>query len=173
MWRPGAWRKLNVVAVLAAAALGLSCNAGLDSGGVTGPTPMSELPGLDEAGTFEASSHATSLVCHKGRDLLVAPSAVAAHLAHGDTEGPCEAACPCYTAEEVAASAAACSDPVTLCIQGNGSYLCEIQCPGESYDYFLAANSCEGQGGSSSIDATQFQACFDILRTECPSFNAL
>lgn len=29
-------------------------------------------------------------ICHKGRTLKVAKSAVRAHLAHGDTMGPCE-----------------------------------------------------------------------------------
>jgi hypothetical protein len=172
MWRPGAWRKLKAVSIVATAVLGLSCHAGLDDGGVTGPTSMTDFATLDEAGSFEASSHATSLVCHKGRDLLVAPSAVAAHLAHGDTEGPCQAACPCYTAEQVAASAA-CPNPVTLCFQSNGEYLCEIQCATETYDYFLSPDSCEGPQVSSSIDSTQFQACFDVLRTECPAFDSL
>lgn len=174
MRRPGASRIFNTVVVVAATALGLSCHGGLESHGVTGPTSALDLTGLEDAGTFEASGNeARVLVCHKGRDLLVAPSAVPAHLAHGDTQGSCQAAaCPCFTADQVAA-AAACPGAATLCFQSGGQYLCEIQCPTATYDYFLAPDHCDGPQLSSPIDDGQFQACFDVLRSECPSFVAL
>jgi hypothetical protein len=81
------------------------------------------------------------------------------------------AACPCYSAAEVA-EVASCDDPVTLCFQSSGEYLCEIQCPGGTYDYFLSSDLCAGPRASSSLDAGQFQACFDVLQAECPSFDA-
>lgn len=43
-------------------------------------------------------------ICHRGRTIHVNPSAVPAHLRHGDTEGPCQVAAPTATptATEVA-----------------------------------------------------------------------
>lgn len=170
MWRPGVWRNLKAGAVVAVAALGLSCAGGVGDEGLTGPS-MSPLPALDDIGAFEASGReATSLVCHNGRDLLVAPDAVPAHVAHGDTEGPCEAACPCFTAEQVAATAQ-CQNAVTQCQRSGGTYLCLIECQGVTHAYFLSPDSCASSQVSSPVDAAQHQMCFDILLTECPSFE--
>ena len=36
-------------------------------------------------------------ICHRGRTIHVNPSAVPAHLRHGDTEGPCQVAAPTAT----------------------------------------------------------------------------
>jgi hypothetical protein len=174
MRRPEASKIFNGVVLAAATALGLSCHGGLETQGVTGPTSTADLTALEDTGTFEASGRDDQvLVCHKGRDLLVATSAVPAHLAHGDTLGSCQpAGCPCFTADQVAA-AAACPGAATLCFQSGGQYLCEIQCPTATYDYFLAPDRCDGPQVDSPIDASQFQACFDVLRSECPSFVAL
>src|SRR5688500_10737638 len=44
-------------------------------------------PRLGEA---ELAAKATSAVCHEGRTMHVAPSAVAAHVGHGDAAGACD-----------------------------------------------------------------------------------
>jgi len=170
MWRTLASRHSIALVALAAAA-GLSCSGGIGGDSVTGPDLVATAPVTDESGTFEASKTTGKVtVCHKGQDLRVASSALPAHLAHGDTEGSCSSPCPCYSADQVAA-AASCEGATTQCVRFGDSYLCRIACDSASFDYFLAPDSCEGPGGTSLVDSAQYDACFDILLTECPAFQ--
>jgi hypothetical protein len=141
-----------------------------------GPTAVTPLPGGDGGDLFSSSGRkGKETVCHKGKEISVASSAVAAHLAHGDTKGACGDPCPCFTAGQVA-SLAACPGNYTQCILDGGGYMCRIWCPDAdmSYDlteFVLGAETCQGPGTSSSVDSAQHAACFNILLTECPSFD--
>lgn len=170
MWR-GSTSRYSIGLLILVAAAGLSCSGGIGGDSVTGPDLVAAAPGVEDSGTFEASKRTDKVVvCHKGKDLRVAPSAVAAHLRHGDTEGSCSSPCPCFTADQVAA-AASCDGAATQCIRFGDSYLCRIVCDSASFDFFLASDTCEGPRSSSPVDSTQHDACFDILLTECPAFD--
>lgn len=59
-----------------------------NQGGRDEPSPFPDDPGGGD-GDDDPDDDCTTL-CHKGRTLTVGEAAVAAHLAHGDTCGPCE-----------------------------------------------------------------------------------
>jgi len=46
--------------------------------------------GLSKRGRRASSARAKTVVCHKGRSIVIGSPAVPAHLAHGDTEGRCD-----------------------------------------------------------------------------------
>ena len=96
------------LAVVAVAALGIwSCGGPSES-----PTAVTAIQGGgEEQGAVTASKVSQITVCHKGKDLQVAPSALGGHLRHGDRLGSCAAVCPCFTSTGLAEVAAQCSAP--------------------------------------------------------------
>ncbi len=94
------------LAVVVAAALGIwSC--GGSSASPTGVTAIQ----TEEQGAVAASSVSRITICHKGKDLRVAPAALGGHLRHGDRLGSCVEVCPCFTSAGLAEVAAQCSTP--------------------------------------------------------------
>jgi hypothetical protein len=96
------------LAVVVVAALGIwSCSGPSES-----PTAATAIQsGSEEAGAVTASAVAKITVCHKGKDLQVAPAALGGHLGHGDRLGSCVEVCPCFTSAGLAEVAAQCSAP--------------------------------------------------------------
>ncbi len=96
------------LAVVVVAALGIwSCGGPSES-----PTAVTAIQsGGGEQGAVTASSVAQITLCHKGKDLQVAPSALGGHLGHGDRLGSCAEVCPCFTSAGLAQVAAQCSVP--------------------------------------------------------------
>jgi hypothetical protein len=165
-WRAGGTRVVMVgVAILGAMSL-LSCG-GPASESVTGPstaaiTTASDSGAIAASGKGSAAS-ALVLVCHKGKDLMVAGPAVSAHLRHGDRLGSCSAVCPCFTKEGIDLLAATCS--VGLVAQCPVQYSLQLYCsPGpfsSNLGYFeaqLGTNSC--------VSITQDAVSGDLTRTE-------
>jgi hypothetical protein len=123
-------RILTSLATVSATALLLSCGGSHDS--LTGPSLVapdvgsaSGLPAVDTApadgqalGALDArSGHDKVLVCHKGKTLSVSPSAIWAHLHHGDTRGACGAPvdCPCFSSADIQTAASQCSNLNASC----------------------------------------------------------
>ena len=109
-------RSSPVVLLVVAAAAGLwSCGGSVD--GPTspvlqeGPALAAAVPGGGDDGGVTASAASKVTICHKGKDLSVASSAIGGHLGHGDRLGSCTAAvaCPCFTATGIEQLAAQCS----------------------------------------------------------------
>jgi hypothetical protein len=100
------------LAVVAVAALGIwSCGGSHES-----PTAAPAIQSGDESGAVSSSSVAQITVCHKDKDLHVAPAALAGHLGHGDRLGTCAAACPCFTSTGLGEVAAQCPvNPIASC----------------------------------------------------------
>ena len=98
----------TALAVVVVAALGIwSCG-----GSHEGPTAVAEIQsGGGEDGAMISSSVAQITICHKGKDLRVAPSALGGHLVHGDRLGSCAEVCPCFTSAGLGEVAAQCSAP--------------------------------------------------------------
>jgi hypothetical protein len=98
------------VAVVVVAALGIwSCGGGPYESPTAAAVAIQS--GGGEDGAVAASSAALITICHKGKDLQVAPSALGGHLKHGDRVGSCAGVCPCYTSAGLAEVAAQCSAP--------------------------------------------------------------
>ena len=67
-------------------------NAHLNHGDVEGPCEDADVDNQDaEAEEVDGLGQSKVTICHKGREIHVAESAVQAHLNHGDTLGPCNA----------------------------------------------------------------------------------
>lgn len=188
MARQARFRPSAVLAFSAmVAALGTwSCNGALES-----PTATSDptaVAGSDEAGGVAESKAAPKVtICHKGKDLSVAASALPGHLGHGDRLGGCTPAptsCPCFTAEALAAVAASCSvGPIASCpVQYSIQLFCA---PGGSgggavgnlglFEAELGTDTCSttsndpitGDEVISTIDITpaQYEACRQAIVT--------
>lgn len=101
------------LAVVVVAALGVwSCGGSSES-----PTAVVAMQsGGDEGGDLTASSVAKITICHKGKDLEVAPAALGGHIVHGDRVGSCAELCPCFTSTGLAEVAAQCpTAPIASC----------------------------------------------------------
>jgi hypothetical protein len=101
------------LAVVVVAALGIwSCGGSYES-----PTAAVAIQsGGDEGGAVTSSAVPQITICHKGKDLQVAPSALGGHLGHGDRLGVCAEMCPCFTSGGLAEVAAQCSvTPIASC----------------------------------------------------------
>jgi len=96
------------LAVVVAAALGIwSCGGASES-----PTAVTAIQSAgEEPGAVTASRVAQITVCHKGKDLQVAPAALGGHLGHGDRLGSCSEVCPCFTSAGLGEVAAQCTAP--------------------------------------------------------------
>ncbi len=166
-------RNSFILAMLAAAAVSVSCGGGVEGDSLTG---VSTLPtATDEAEMGEvlasgkkASSNKKELVCHKGKDKRVPASAVAGHVRHGDTVGGCASPCPCFSAQQILGTAAACeSGATTQCLIGSGT---GIVCDGTSTNFFVSGNTCTGPLGSVVVTPPEYDACLAIVNT-CPDFD--
>ena len=102
----------TLAVMVVVAALGAwSCGGSYES-----PTASVAIQSEGEEDGVVTSSAANITVCHKGKDLKVAASALAGHLKHGDRLGTCAAVCPCFTSGGLADIAAQCSaSPIASC----------------------------------------------------------
>ncbi len=104
------WSRRTSTAALAVvvAALGMwSCG-----GSSVSPTAVTAIQsGGEDGAAVAASAVAQITICHKGKDLQVAPSALGGHLRHGDRLGSCAEVCPCFTSAGLAQVAAQCAAP--------------------------------------------------------------
>ena len=157
-------RNYFILMMLAAAAVSMSCGGGVEGDSLTG---VSTLPTLTEEGGVSTSGK-KELVCHKGKDKRVPASAVAGHVRHGDTVGGCATPCPCFSAQQILGTAAACeSGATTQCLIGSGT---DIVCDGTSTSFFMGGNSCTGPLGSVVVTPEEYDACLAIVNT-CPDFD--
>jgi hypothetical protein len=174
------WSRKTSTAALAVvvAALGMwSCGGPSES--PTGVAAVQSASG--EQGTVAASSVAQITICHKGKDLQVAPAALGGHIGHGDRLGSCAEACPCFTSTGLAQVAAQCSaPPIASC---GVPYSINLFCPpGGSggpvgnlgyYEARLGAGSCTtttqdlmtGLKVTTTLPVTaaQFEACHQAI----------
>ncbi len=166
------------LAVVVVAALGIwSC--GGSSGSPTGVAAIQS--DVSEDGSVTASSVSQITVCHKGKDLQVAPAALGGHLRHGDRLGSCVEVCPCFTSAGLAEVAAQCSiPPIASC---GVPYSINLFCaPGGSggtvgnLGYFearIGAGTCStttqdlmtGNEVTTTLPVTaaQFEACYQAI----------
>jgi hypothetical protein len=164
-----------------------SCGGSPVGESVTGPSVavVSPDPATPDDGTLTESGknkNKTSkvLLCHKGRDKKVPPSAVGGHLRHGDSLGSCSApvACPCFSTADIQAAASQCSGtPTSTCGTGDPYYLFLGCDPGGSVPpgvlgVYLSQSSdggyCQrddvlGSFSQSGLTSAEYQACVDAI----------
>jgi hypothetical protein len=70
-------------------------------------------PVAANATASQGGGHTPVTVCHNGNTLTVDDNALKAHLAHGDTEGPCQESTPIQAPTEVASPTVPTTDPST------------------------------------------------------------
>jgi hypothetical protein len=186
------YRRVSWLAVVPVAVLLMSCGGSPLGESVTGPTVVAEaVPDATAAAEVglvtEAGKRAKQakkvekvLLCHKGRDKEVPPSAVGGHLRHGDSLGSCSApiACPCFSADDIQAASSQCSTTVTqTCSVGNPYYLflgCEAggSVPPTVLGVYLTQTSdggyCErndvfGSFSQTGLTIAEYQACVDEI----------
>lgn len=130
----GEWSRTRaafVVLAAVAAATAWSCSG---SPVMESPTaPVDVLAAADEGSVSEAAAGKIT-VCHKGKDKLIPPSALAGHLVHHDTLGSCHTTtCPCFSSTGIDSVAASCTLTVSANCPGSTPYALQLSCsPGGS-----------------------------------------
>jgi hypothetical protein len=183
------YRRVSWLAVVPVAVVLMSCGGSPVGETVSGPTVVAgALPdataAVDAGVVAEAGKKARKvekvLLCHKGRDKQVPPSAVGGHLRHGDSLGSCSApiGCPCFSSDDIQAAASQCSTTVTqTCSVGDPYYLflgCEAggSVPPSVLGVYLTQTSdggyCErndvfGSFSQAGLTSAEYQACVDEI----------
>jgi hypothetical protein len=179
------YRKVSWLAVVPVAVVLVSCGGSPVGESVTGPSVTQvprETTAVNDLGVVTESKKVEKvLLCHKGKDLEVPPSAVGGHLRHGDSLGSCSApiGCPCFSSDDIQAAASQCSTTVVpTCSVGDPYYLflgCATggNVPPSVLGVYLTQTSdggyCEryepsfGTFSQTGLTSAEYQACVDEI----------
>lgn len=174
-----------VFLTLATAAIGIACGEVARNDGPAAHTAVPADGANNDANVAISASRVD--ICHFEEetgtyyDIQVPEPAVAAHIGHGDSPGPCAVPCPCYTAEQIDSLGSICS---LTCVEIEGEPYLEVGCgggTGSTDAWLLGSNTAQatcfgedGQAGQSTgLTPNELQSCQAIIQSTglCPDSN--